>query len=96
MHKLRRAMVRPGRDRLSGRVEVDETFIGGAEEGVSGRQTERKTLVVIAAQEDRPGIGQIRMHRYPPRGQWPRSTWTIIWTSSLFASTAADPHVGHT
>ena len=29
LHKLRRAMVRPGRDRLSGIVEVDETFIGG-------------------------------------------------------------------
>lgn len=65
MHKLRRAMVRPGRDRLSGRVEVDETFIGGAEEGVIGRQTERKTLVVIAAQEDGPGIGRIRMRRIP-------------------------------
>ena len=29
LHKLRRAMVRPGRDRLPGTVEVDETFIGG-------------------------------------------------------------------
>ncbi len=32
LHKLRRAMVRPGRDRLSGRVEVDETYLGGLEE----------------------------------------------------------------
>lgn len=31
LHKLRRAMVRPGRDRLSGRVEVDETYVGGEE-----------------------------------------------------------------
>ena len=29
LQKLRRAMVRPGRDRLAGRVEVDEIFIGG-------------------------------------------------------------------
>src|SRR6266571_4907305 len=29
MHKLRRAMVRPDRDQLSGVVEVDETFVGG-------------------------------------------------------------------
>jgi transposase-like protein len=63
MHKLRRAMVRPGRDRLSGTVEVDETYIGGLEEGVRGRQTESKALVVIAAQEDGAGIGRIRMHR---------------------------------
>ena len=61
LHKLRRAMVRPDRDQLSGWVEVDETFIGGLEEGVAGRQTESKALVVIAAQVDGPGIGRIRM-----------------------------------
>jgi transposase-like protein len=65
LHKLRRAMVRPGRDRLSGRVEVDETYLGGMEEGKRGRQTERKSLIVIAAQEDGPGIGRIRMKRIP-------------------------------
>lgn len=65
LHKLRRAMVRPGRDRLSGRVEVDETYLGGLEEGKRGRQTERKSLIVIAAQEDGPGIGRIRMKRIP-------------------------------
>ena len=61
LHKLRRAMVRPDRDRLSGWVEVDETMVGGLEEGVAGRQTESKALVVIAAQADGPGIGRIRM-----------------------------------
>ena len=40
--KLRRAMVQPGRERLSGRVEVDETYVGGAEEGLRGRQTQKK------------------------------------------------------
>lgn len=65
LHKFRRAMVRPGRDRLTGRVEVDETYFGGMEEGVRGRQTERKSLIVIAAQEDGPGIGRIRMKRIP-------------------------------
>jgi transposase-like protein len=65
LHKLRRAMVRPGRDRLTGWVEVDETFVGGVEEGTRGRQTERKALVVIAAQVDGPGIGRIRMRRIP-------------------------------
>jgi transposase-like protein len=61
LHKLRRAMVRPDRDRLSGWVEVDETWIGGYEEGIKGRQIERKALVAIAAQADGPGIGRIRM-----------------------------------
>jgi transposase-like protein len=65
LHKFRRAMVRPGRDRLTGWVEVDETYLGGLEEGVRGRQTERKSLIVIAAQEDGPGIGRIRMKRIP-------------------------------
>src|SRR3954447_1135135 len=65
LHKFRRAMVRPDRDRLTGRVEVDETYLGGLEEGVRGRQTERKSLIVIAAQEDGPGIGRIRMKRVP-------------------------------
>lgn len=63
LHKLRRAMVRPGRDLLSGRVEVDETFVGGEEEGARGRQTFRKALVVVAAEEDGPGIGRIRLQR---------------------------------
>ncbi len=63
LQKLRRAMVRPGRDRLSGRVEVDETFVGGEEKGVRGRKTEKKALVVIAAQEDGDRIGRVRMRR---------------------------------
>lgn len=65
LHKLRSAMVRPGRDRLSGRVEVDETYVGGEEEGTSGREIAAKALVVIAAQEDGRGIGRIRMRRIP-------------------------------
>lgn len=62
LHKLRRAMVRPGRDRLSGTVEVDETFIGGVSSG-TGRDGVGKALVVIAAEEDGSGIGRIRLGR---------------------------------
>ena len=65
LHKLRRAMVRPGRDRLSGRVEVDEALVGGEEEGVHGRQTETKAMIAVAAEEDGPGIGRIRMRCIP-------------------------------
>ncbi len=36
LHKIRREMVRPARDRLNGIVEVDESYIGGREEGVRG------------------------------------------------------------
>jgi hypothetical protein len=42
LHKLRRAMVRPGRDRLAGYVEVDETYIGGVHPGRRGRRTQPK------------------------------------------------------
>jgi len=45
LHKLRRAMVRPGRDRLSGEVEVDETFVGGVEKGGGRRHIGKKALV---------------------------------------------------
>ena len=65
LHKLRRAMVRPGRDRIGGVVEVDETYWGGNEEGVVGRLTEDKALLIVAAQADGKGIGRIRMRRIP-------------------------------
>jgi len=65
LHKLRRAMVRPGRDRLSGIVEVDETYWGGPEEGVTGRETYDKALIAVAAQVDGKGIGRIRLRRIP-------------------------------
>jgi hypothetical protein len=61
LHKLRRAMVRPGRDRLNGVVEVDETYWGAEESGVHGRQTVAKALIIVAAQADGGGIGRIRL-----------------------------------
>lgn len=65
LHKLRRAMVRPGRDRLAGTMEVDETYIGGLREGKRGRGSEGKALVVIAAQKEGRKIGRIRLARVP-------------------------------
>ena len=61
LHKLRRAMIRPGRDRIGGTIEVDETFIGGAKPGKRGRGAAGKTLVLIAAQQDGRRIGRIRL-----------------------------------
>jgi transposase-like protein len=66
LHKIRRAMVRPGRDRLTGTVEVDETYLGGLEEGLRGRGAGNKTLVLIAAQMvEKRKIGRIRMKQIP-------------------------------
>jgi transposase-like protein/ribosomal protein L37AE/L43A len=64
LHKLRRAMVRPGRDRLSGEVEVDETLLGGLG-GAQGRSTATKALIVVAAEVVGRGTGRIRMRRIP-------------------------------
>jgi len=61
LHKLRRAMVRPSRDLLSGDVEVDETFVGGAEEGGGRRHIGKKALVVVAAEARGRGTGRIRL-----------------------------------
>jgi hypothetical protein len=49
LHKLRRAMVRLGRDRLSGTVEVDEVYIGGVKKGKPGRGADGKALVLVSA-----------------------------------------------
>lgn len=66
LHKLRRAMVRPGRDRLTGRVEVDETYWGAGEEGVRGRQLVNRTLIAVAVEQvGRRAVGRIRMRRIP-------------------------------
>ena len=59
LHKLRRAMVRPGRERLQGIVEVDEIFIGGPRPGKRGRGAQGKVLVVVAAE---PGASDRRRH----------------------------------
>lgn len=65
LHKLRTAMVRPGRDRLSGTVQVDETFIGGERPGKRGRGAAGKTLVVVAVEDLGKHVGRIRLYRVP-------------------------------
>ena len=67
LQKLRRAMVRPERDKLSGEVEVDETYIGGVEigKGKQGRGAETKTLVVVATECKGKQIGRVRFKYIP-------------------------------
>lgn len=67
LHKMRSAMVRPGRDQLRGSIEVDETYIGGSNAGGKrGRGSESKEIVVIAVEVYSPkGFGRVRMRRIP-------------------------------
>ena len=66
LHRFRAAMVRPGRDRLAGTVEVDESYVGGPEKGVRGRQTNTKSIVVIAVELIEPkGFGRVRLRKVP-------------------------------
>ena len=63
LQRLRRAMPRPERDRLSGVVEVDEAYVGGVEEGRSGgrRRDSGKSIVVAAVEVRGQGSGRIRL-----------------------------------
>jgi transposase-like protein len=66
LQKLRTAMVRPGRDRLSGTVEVDETLVGGKKPGKRGRGAEGKELVLVAVEDKGiKSIGRIRLKHIP-------------------------------
>ena len=62
LHKLRTAMVRPGRERLSGTVEVDETLVGGYAQGKPGRSHGAKVLVLVGVEDKgKAGIGRTRL-----------------------------------
>ncbi len=65
LHKLRRAMVRVGREQLQGLVEVDEAYWGGEEDDVRGRQTYDKALIAVATEAVGAGIGRIRLRHIP-------------------------------
>ena len=53
LHKLRKAMVRPDRQPLAGRVEADESYVGGPRPGKRGRGAAGKTLVAGAVEAGR-------------------------------------------
>ena len=63
LHRLRSVLVRPGRELLTGTVQVDETYIGGAETGLSGgRAPGKKVLTGIAVEVREPrGLGRCRI-----------------------------------
>ena len=61
LHKLRAAMMDPNRKPLSGEVEVDESYLGGNEEGVRGRETEKKAIIVCAVEKRGKAAGRVRL-----------------------------------
>jgi transposase-like protein len=61
LHKLRRAMVRPGREKLSGIVQADESYIGGEKSGKRGRGAVGKALIFIAVETTGGRMGRIRL-----------------------------------
>jgi transposase-like protein len=65
LHKLRMLMVFPNRDKLSGKVEIDETFVGGVAEGKRGRGAENKSLVMVAVEVLPKGTGRVRLELIP-------------------------------
>jgi hypothetical protein len=67
LHRLRSALVRPGRERLTGEVQVDELFIGGEEPGLRGGRAKGKKVLVGCAVErmQSKGFGRIRMAVLP-------------------------------
>jgi hypothetical protein len=65
LRKLRRAMVPPGRDRLTGRVEVDATYLGRLEESGHGKRTGENALIAVAVEVVGARPGRIRMRQIP-------------------------------
>ena len=66
LHKLRRAMVRPDREALKEKVEVDETYLGRPEAGLKGgRQLLEKALVVGAVEVRGKAAGRVRLQVVP-------------------------------
>jgi hypothetical protein len=79
-HRFRAAMVRPGRDPLTGEVEVNEMFIGGVRPGQRGRGAAGKTLVAVAVELLCPkGFGRCRLRIIP-------DTRAPTWRSFLLDS----------
>gem|GEM_PF-4714566 len=53
-------MIRPGRDRLNGIVETDETQLEGEEKGSRGRNRVKNALVAVAVEVEEKKLGRVR------------------------------------
>lgn len=88
-------MVRPNRDKLKGIIEVNETFVGGERSGKRGRGAEGKTLVLIAAEENRERIGRIRLSPISDASE-STLTCTIMQMVSVGSTIRTDGWCGYT
>jgi hypothetical protein len=106
MHKLRRAMVRPDRERLGGHqvaVELDETWIGGRAHLGRRNRFENKVEVAIAVERRQPrGLGRVRMRRIDLERKKEVYAFaadaiapgTILYTDGEAAFQGLDDHIG--
>lgn len=101
LHKLRRAMVREGRESLAGVVEVDETYVGGVVPGGRGRGALGKAIAAIAVerlgvgqQSKRVALGRVRLQRIP-NVQMTTLTDFVLDTCDLDAVIYTDHWVGY-
>jgi transposase-like protein len=65
LHRIRRAMVCPGRDLLHGTIQIDETYWGSEQSGKRGRGTEKKTLILVAIEHNETKLGRVRLTKIP-------------------------------
>lgn len=68
LHKLRRAMVRPDRERLSGHVELDEAYVGGVTPGGDGGGSSKHPVIIAVENLDNRRLGRVRMQMADHRG----------------------------
>ena len=74
LHRLRRAMIRPGRERLHGLVEVDESIVGRSppknirdtkkKQMLMAKRKAQRSIVMVAVEiKESKGFGRIRLQR---------------------------------
>ena len=79
LHKLRRAMVRPDRDRLAGTVEVDETMVGGVSPGLFGAATGKVPVMIAVERNQTRRLGRVRL----AVADRPGSLALVDWAASV-------------
>ena len=78
LHKIRECMVTPNRSMLSGEVQVDESYVGGPEEGTLGRDRGSKKILLVGAVEEREeGCGRARLAPVPSAGAHDLQCWIV-------------------